>query len=270
MPFVRCHRLEKPAAPSDICFAIQNDRIIARADPGGKLELPSLHDTPSLQTRELRALGTLGGVPCWAVSGDADQPAPGGWEWLETRPLLPLFTPAVFHALSAARQLLWWREQQRFCSRCTATLEDAETETARKCPECGAVYFPSSAPAVIVSVTRGDQLLLAHNSHFSPTLFSLIAGFVDPGETLENAVAREVREEVGLEVKDISYVTSQPWPFPNSLMVAFTASYDGGEITVDGREIEKADWFAASDLPEIPRKGSLARLLIDRWLGERR
>lgn len=145
-------------------------------------------------------------------------------------------------------------------------LEDAQDETARKCPGCGTAFFPSSAPAVIVAVTKGSQILLAHNSHFSPTLFSVIAGFVDPGETLENTVAREVREEVGLEVKDIRYVASQPWPFPNSLMLAFTAEYAAGEVRVDGQEIEKADWFSAKNLPEIPRKGTVARLLIDRWL----
>ncbi len=130
------------------------------------------------------------------------------------------------------------------------------------------MYFPTASPAIIVGVTCGEKLLLAHNRNFRTGLFSLLAGFVDPGETLEQAVVREVREEVGLEVGSLRYVTSQPWAFPNSLMLGFRASHISGELAVDGTEIAEAGWFTRDALPEIPRVGTIARLLVDEWRGE--
>lgn len=145
---------------------------------------------------------------------------------------------------------------------------ESPDERARRCPNCSAVYFPSVSPAVIVAVTRGDELLLAHNRNFRPGMFSILAGFVDPGETLEQAVVREVREESALEIGDVHYVKSEPWPYPNSLMLGFRARHVSGEIQVDGKEIEVAGWYKRTALPEIPRPGSLARFLIDQWLRE--
>lgn len=142
------------------------------------------------------------------------------------------------------------------------------SENAKKCPSCNALFFPTLSPAVIVAVTRGDQLLLAHNRNFRPGMFSLLAGFVDPGETLEQTAIREVREEVGIEIGALRYVTSQPWPFPNSLMLGFRAQHMSGELVVDGKEIEQAGWFTREALPEIPRAGTVARLIIDAWLRE--
>jgi NAD+ diphosphatase len=215
------------------------------------------------------AHGNIEGRSCWLhIVNDATVAPPAGWEWQETRSLLSAFTPAQMHAVSCARELAWWETRNRFCGCCGTPTIDVESERAKKCPQCGALFFPNSSPAVIVAVTRGDQILLAHNRNFRPGMFSLLAGFVDPGETFEQAAVREVREEVGIKAGDLRYVTSQPWPFPNSLMAGFRASYLGGEIAVDGKEIEQADWFSRDALPEIPRPDTVARLLIDGWLGE--
>jgi NAD+ diphosphatase len=141
-----------------------------------------------------------------------------------------------------------------------------EGERAKVCPKCGYLAYPRIAPAIIVAILNGDKILLAHNRNFRNNIYSLIAGYVEPGETFEQCVAREVGEEVGIRVKNIKYFGSQPWPFPYSIMVAFTAEYDGGEITPDGFEIVDAGWYSHDNLPFIPAKGSVARKLIDLYI----
>jgi NAD+ diphosphatase len=136
-------------------------------------------------------------------------------------------------------------------------------EKAKICHQCGLLSYPRISPAVIVAVVRGDTILLAHNHRFPPGLFSVIAGFVEPAETLTECVRRETKEEVGIEVRNIRYFGSQSWPFPHSLMVAFTADYARGEITVGENEIGEADWFHAKNLPRIPDRSSISRKLID-------
>jgi len=133
----------------------------------------------------------------------------------------------------------------------------------------GLHHFPRLAPAIIVLVERGRALLLARSHHFAKGMYSVIAGFVEPGETLEEAVVREVREEIGISIKDIRYFGSQPWPFPHSLMIGFNATYEGGEIVLDDSEIEEAGWFTRDNLPPLPGKISIARKLIDGSLKNR-
>ena len=128
-------------------------------------------------------------------------------------------------------------------------------------------HFPRLAPAVIVAVTKGDKILLAHSSEWRGKLYSVLAGFVEPGETFEECVEREIMEEVGIKVKNIRYFGSRPWPFPHSLMVGFTAEYESGEITIDQVEITDAQWFTSDNLPLVPGKISIARQLID-WFVE--
>jgi NAD+ diphosphatase len=166
-----------------------------------------------------------------------------------------------------AFHILQWRADSAFCGRCGSPNGDAPDELARLCPKCGRREYPRISPAVIVLVTRDDgRALLAHNSKFRPHLYSLVAGFVEAGENLEDTVAREIREEVGVEVKDIRYIASQSWPFPNSLMLGFTACWASGEPRPDMVEIEDVRWFSRDALPEIPAPGSISRALIDTWL----
>jgi NAD+ diphosphatase len=161
-----------------------------------------------------------------------------------------------------------WRQESVFCGSCGSRNKDAPQELARQCPVCGRLEFPRISPAIIVVIVNdAGEALLAHNKKFAPGVYSLIAGFNEAGENLEATVAREIREEVSLEVRDIRYVASQPWPFPNSLMLGFTARYAGGTIKPDGIEIEDARWFTPDSLPKIPGHGSVSRYLIDRWAG---
>ena len=160
-----------------------------------------------------------------------------------------------------------WRLESLFCGSCGGKNTDAPGELARLCPVCGRKEFPRITPAVITVIVNDEgKILLAHNKKFTSGSYSLIAGFVEAGETLENAVARETREEVDIEIGDIRYIVSQPWPFPNSLMLGFYARYVGGTIKPDGDEIEDARWFSKDDLPSLPGPGSVSRYLIERWI----
>jgi NAD+ diphosphatase len=174
----------------------------------------------------------------------------------------------LFQVAGRAVQIVEWERINQFCSRCGHRMGNRQTERAKECPQCGLLKFPRLSPAIIVLVEHGHQLLLARARHFPPGLHSVIAGFVEPGETLEAAVVREVREEVGLTIKDIRYFGSQPWPFPDSLMIGFIATYESGEICLDDPEIEDAGWFTADNLPSIPGKISIARKLIDWFLAK--
>lgn len=268
MAFAHLHAPSAKPAPSDYCVTVQSDRLLARPDVSAAITLPDVATLASWAAARspLLHLGVLDGHPCWTCAVESPEtPAPVGWEWHDTRALLSELTPAQWHAVSCARQLVWWDRRHRFCGTCGTATIDVPEERARRCPACAALYFPVASTAVIVAVTRGDELLLAHNRNFRAGMFSLLAGFVDPGETLEQAAVREVREEVSLEIGDLRYVTSQPWSFPNSLMVGFHARHVAGEISVDGREIEQAAWYTRATLPEIPRLGTVARTMIEAW-----
>lgn len=271
MAFVHLHAPQAVPSPLDVCFVIQADRLLARAEVTERVTLPDFASvTKGVEPwRAPVQIGRLDGQSCWLIdTADVSVPAPSGWLWQDTRALLGVFTPAQSHAMSCARQIAWFARRNQFCGVCGTATVDVPIERAKRCPRCSAVHFPSASPAVIVAVTRGDELLLAHNRNFRPGLYSLLAGFLDPGETFEQAVVREVQEEVGVEIGELSYVASQPWSFPNSVMLGFRARYLTGELQVDGKEIETAGWFRANALPDVPREGTVARHLIDAWLRE--
>jgi NAD+ diphosphatase len=160
-----------------------------------------------------------------------------------------------------------WRRESVHCGVCGSPNVDAPDELARLCPVCGRREYPRIAPAIIILITNDrDEALLAHNKKFPDCVYSLIAGFNEAGESLETTAEREVREEVGIEIDDIRYKASQPWPFPNSLMIGFTARYVRGEVRPDGLEIEDARWFRRDALPKLPGPGSVSRYLINCWL----
>jgi NAD+ diphosphatase len=141
-------------------------------------------------------------------------------------------------------------------------MQKAEQERARSCPACGNVVYPRISPAIIIAVVKGEELLLAHNKNFRGGWYSVVAGFVEPGETIEDCAEREIFEEVGIKIKNIQYFASQPWPFPDSLMIGLTAEYESGELRPDGAEIDDAGFFRADALPETPGKTSVAGKLI--------
>lgn len=216
-------------------------------------------------------LGTLDGAACFAIDLDGDGTPDVVVEELGDAllPLMGLYgrvDDVRWTLAGRAVQLVAWERTHRFCGRCATPTEPAPGERARRCPACGLLAFPRLAPAVITLIERGDEALLARGRAFPVPMYSCIAGFVEPGETMEQAVHREVREEVGVELSDVRYIASQPWPFPHSLMIGFEATWASGEIVVDGEEIVDAQWFRADDLPMIPPGMSIARTLIDRWV----
>ncbi len=213
-------------------------------------------------------IGSIDGHSCYTERYPEDGELPEGMEFLGLRQLHEKIDNCMLQAAFRAVQILAWDETHRFCGACgEATFKKAE-EHAKVCPKCGHMAYPRLSPAVIVAVTKGDKLLLARNKNFVSGLYSVLAGFVEAGETLEECVKREIREEAGIEVKNIKYFGSQPWPFPNSLMLAFTAEHESGEIQIGEDEIEDARWFGAEEVPNIPGKLSISRKLIDWFLEE--
>ncbi len=216
-----------------------------------------------LDTREEIFLGTLEGKPCYAAVLAEGASAPAGMTFLDLRQLYGRVTHDLIPIAFRGLHLLDWSQKTRFCGQCGMKMTVKDGVRAKECPGCGYLSFPRISPAVIVLVERGDDCLLASSPRFKDGFYSTLAGFAEPGETLEEVVEREVREETCIEVKDVRYFGSQPWPFPDSLMIGFTAQYAGGEIRVDGTEVQDAQWFPFDRLPKIPGKISIARALID-------
>jgi NAD+ diphosphatase len=248
-------------------FAFAGDKLLVHEE-SARITIPLLQDFSELHLMILRQhyLGQLGSQRCYAVEV-ADQVAPPvGLVFEGLRQIYGRLDEDLFWIATRAIQILEWDKTHQYCGRCGAPMEVKKTERAKECPQCGLLHFPRLAPAIIVLIQRGRQLLLARSHRFPSGMHSVLAGFVEPGETLEEAVVREVREEVGINIKDIRYFGSQPWPFPHSLMIGFTATYESGEITLEDPEIAEAGWFTADNLPSLPGKISIARKLIDWFL----
>jgi NAD+ diphosphatase len=190
------------------------------------------------------------------------------WEGL--RALFTVLDDAHFALAGRAIQLVDWDRSHRYCGRCGTPTEAKPEERARVCPACRFSAYPRLAPAVMALVRREGEILLGRSPHFPPGMYSALAGFVEPGETLEQCLAREVEEEVGVRVSRIRYFDSQPWPFPNSLMIAFVCDWVSGEIRPQAGEIEAANWFKVLQLPKLPSRISIARRLIDAVVEEMR
>ena len=192
-----------------------------------------------------------------------DCPAPHGARWAGLRSLFGIMADDLVAVAGRAAQLVDWDRSHQFCGVCATPTVRERQERARRCPHCGYCAYPRISPAMMCLVTRGKQILLARNVNFPAGRYSALAGFLEAGESIEDAIHREVREEVGIAVGQPRYFASQSWPFPHSLMIAYTAEYAGGELTPNGHEIAEADWFDHSNLPQLPPRISIARALID-------
>jgi NAD+ diphosphatase len=244
--------------------------LVAQAD-SAMAELPSISHPSSLGLVPLREhyLGLLGNRHCYAAEVDVQgNEEPPGWGWQPLRRLHGALHEDHYALAGRALQLLEWERSHRFCGACGAEMVRKASERARECPNCRAVSYPRVTPVIMALVRRGRRILLARSPHFAPGVVSVLAGFVEPGETIEQCVAREVFEEVGLRVSNVRYVASQPWPFPHSLMMGFFADCNDGEIHIDPVEIAEAGWFEIDDLPKLPAKLSLARVLIEAAIHE--
>lgn len=218
-------------------------------------------------------LGMLGDEACWGIHVPPDVEDPSYGSALDLRALYARVTEIEWLVAGRAVQIVDWSRTSQFCGRCGTKTEPLPGERATKCPACGLMAFPRIAPAMITLVTRGEpgpdqEVLLAQGVQFGGPMYSCLAGFVEPGETLEDTVIREVFEEVGLTVGNVQYRGSQPWPFPHSLMIGFRAEYVAGDIVCDPKEIVDAGWYRRDNLPMIPPGISIARKLIDAWLAE--
>jgi NAD+ diphosphatase len=252
-------------------FIFRESELLVHVEGSGA-RIPSSEEWANLglAAEEPHAVGSLGEVACWAVGLSAETSAPEGMAFHGLRRLWGQLDEDVWKLAGRAVQIVEWDRNHRFCGRWGAATVRQSAEMARTCPQCGLQQFPRISPAVIVRVERGDRILLARSPHFAPGVYSALAGFVEPGESLEETVLREVREEVGVSVTNLRYFGSQPWPFPNSLMIGFVADYESGEIRPQAGEIEDAGWFGVDDLPGLPSRYSIARALIEEFILARR
>lgn len=263
--FVPAKRGEPPAERRGHWVIVQDQHLIV---PDGPVPaLPAGERPPWLATDvEPLCLGAWTGTPCWVVALPREAPLPPGFRRETLVPMRGVRLPDDLLSLGGmAMQALWWQSTSGYCPRCGAPTERLPGEWGKRCPRCRYEHYPHLHPAVIVLVKHDDRCLLARKREWAPGRYALVAGFVDNGESLEGAVAREVKEEVGVDVKDIQYVGSQNWPFPSQLMIGFVAQYAGGEITIDPDELEDARWFTPDALPEGPSRHSIARFIIDTY-----
>lgn len=259
--------------PSHVQPAIVADTSLAFAFSGTKLLVAGDEQKPVVPlARELaRAgvdgarhyLGRLDGVDCFAVLLPDEMAAPPGYLLAGLRSLFLPLTEPLLAVAARAFQVVEWDRTHRYCGRCGTPTRDKEGERAKQCPACGYVAYPRISPAMMVLVTREREVLLARANRFANAMYSALAGFVEAGESIEDCVHREVREEVGIEVSDLQYFASQSWSFPHSLMIAYTARYAGGDLLPDPTEIADVRWFGVDDLPDLPSRVSIARRLID-------
>jgi NAD+ diphosphatase len=244
---------------SKLLVKVKNDEIV----------IPCLKDIKDLQMdlKNPLNIGTYNGQNCIAVQISEDIDLREDLSFREFRSLIPYLQEDMFFISSRGLQILTWNRSNKFCGRCGALLQLESNDKSKTCRECGLTVYPRISPAIIVAVVKDDEILLANNKRFIQKMYSVIAGFVEPGETLEQCVMREVYEETGIMIKNIKYFGSQPWPFPDSLMVGFTAEYAGGDIKIDKEELTHAAWFKSNELPNIPSGGSIASRLI-KWFIE--
>jgi len=245
-------------------FTFLDSQLLIRKE-SSKAYIPCLIDISELGLTPIRKqyLGTLAGTDCYSVELDRDSVTPSGMTFEGVRKLYGYLESDFFSLAGRAFQIMEWDRTHQYCGHCGTQTLQLSGKRAKQCPKCRLVSYPRLSPAVIVLVEREAEILLARAHHFPDNLYSILAGFVEPGESLEDAIIREIYEEVSIEIKDIKYFGSQPWPYPNSLMIGFTATYASGEIHIDQNELADAAWFTKENLPLIPPKLSIARSLID-------
>jgi len=262
-----------PAWHSTPPFAFEPERHLLRSEQGfllgeDGLLFESNSIPPELDGIARHNLGFYAGKSVGLLLIDRPT-AISGCSWQGLRALMQQTDAATLPMLCFAEQIAHWHFEHQFCGRCGTRTAQVPGERCMRCPACGLDSYPRISPSMIVLVTRGDEILLARSPRFVPGVYSTLAGFAEPGESIEQCVRREVREEVALEIANLRYLGSQSWPFPHSLMLGFHAEYLSGEIVIQADELEDARWFAIHDLPKLPMPQSIARQLIERYLHER-
>lgn len=252
-------------------FIFYKDLLLLQKDKEGTYTIPFQEECPVT----LQPSHTIHNITPLACDDGSSYPVKAiridnptdmeGYEMIGLRQSYHLIPLDLYNKAGKCEEILYWDEQTRFCGCCGAPME-LSTDISKKCTQCGGEIWPSPATAIIVLIHRGDEVLLVKAKNFKRDYYGLVAGFVETGESLEETVKREVMEETGLEISNIRYFGSQPWPYPCGLMIGFTADYVSGEIHIQKEELKTAGWFTRDNMPPIPEKLSIARKLIDDWL----
>ena len=255
----------KPDTHRGHWILVQGQNLLV-APEGDSFRLPTGDCPVSLDGVAPFWLGTYRDEPCWVVPIAAEATPPPGLARETMIPMRGARLPDPLLSLGGmAMQALWWESTSGHCPRCGTATNRIENEWGKVCPRCRYEHYPHLHPATIVLVRDRDRVLLTRKADWAPGRYALIAGFVDNGESLESCVAREIKEEAGVDVTDIRYVGSQNWPFPSQMMIGFVATYAGGDVVVDQEELEDARWFPCSALPSLPSRHSISRYIIDHY-----
>lgn len=250
-------------------FVFCKDNLMLERRTNGSYTIP-LQEEPPIEVKPWTTIINIASqddIEAKAYNIDSPVTADDRYEMCPLRQSYYKLPEALYLKAGKCAELLHWDRNTKFCGVCGGQMH-FHTDISKRCEMCGKEVWPSLAPAVIVLIRRGDEILLARGRNFKSEFYGLIAGFVETGETLEEAVKREVKEETGLNIKNIRYFDSQAWPYPSGLMVGFTADYESGELHLQQEELKKAGWFQRTNLPKLPEKLSIARRLIDNWLEE--
>jgi len=248
-------------------FVFCKEDLLLEKNADGSYTIP-LRETPPTETKPWTHQMTIAPMDdgTAVIAYRIDHPiTEGNYEMCPLRQSYYRLPRALYLKAGKCQELLYWDQNTKYCGVCGAPMR-MDTDISKKCPECGKEIWPQLATAVIVLIHRGDEVLLVRARNFRTEFYGLVAGFVETGETLEEAVCREAREETGITITNLRYFGSQPWPYPCGLMVGFHADYVSGEIHLQKSEIAKGGWFRRDNLPNIPEKLSIARMLLDDWL----
>ena len=263
--FVPHHKSPEDPGEDPMVFAFRGRDMLVKDD----LTLPAITqiDEHGFEAVRRQYLGALNGRHCYSAELPVDAKESGGLRFANLHMLFGSLGDEIHAVAGRAVQIVEWDRTHQFCGGCAELTVVSEMDRSRACPSCKIPMYPRLSPAMIVSVERGDEILLARSPHFPAGIMSVLAGFVEPGESAEEAVKREVFEETAITVKNVSYFSSQAWPFPNSLMLGFRADYESGDIQIDGEEIVAAEWFKAGEMPSFfPGRVSISQWLIHDFL----
>ncbi|VUD47348.1 NADH pyrophosphatase [Thalassocella blandensis] len=256
--------------PHELYIPIRRGQLLCQK---GRSWLPlAANSIPTPDPLHRHYLGALNGEHCYALffNDEKDFTVPEAYEWVPLRSQLGKISSELFQLAGRALQITKWYRDHQYCGVCGSPTRESESDRACVCSQCESRFYPRISPCVIGLVRRGNECLLARGVRHPEGMYSTLAGFIEPGESAEEAFAREVREEVGVEINNIRYFTSQPWPFPGQLMLAFTADYVSGDLQPDMVEIMDAQWFTADKMPLTPPRLTISGWLIDHFLQQMR
>lgn len=269
LPFVPNHIRPESPGERPLLFAFRGRELLVTKD--GLLPDYAHINAQGFEAVRTQYLGRLETQHCYSAELSVESKPPDGLAFRDLRMLFGSLDETMHALAGRAVQIVEWDRTHQFCGACGGPTEPSARDRSRTCPKCKIPLYPRLAPAMIVAVERDDKILLARSPHFPEGIFSVLAGFVEPGESAEEAVIREVHEETGITCRDVRYFGSQAWPFPNSLMLGFTAQYESGEFVFEDEEIEAADWFRFDDLPNtFPGRVSISQWLLHDFIDRKK